>query len=81
MLAQGDRLDLAMIDADALAAGDQGFAWLGVGAAFTGARGQLAARAVGADLEVLGDLDGNGAADLAILVKATATLTSSAFLL
>lgn len=81
VLAQGDRIDLAAIDADTLAAGDQGFAWLGVGAAFTGVRGQLAARVVGTDLEVLGDVDGNGVADLAILVKATTTLTASAFLL
>jgi serralysin len=81
VLAQGDRIDLAAIDADPSAAGDQAFAWLGVGAAFTGASGQLAARQLGADLEVLGDVNGDGVADMAILVKNNATLTASAFIL
>ena len=61
--------------------GDQAFVWLGVGNAFTGAAGQLRGRVSGVDLEVLGDVDGDGVADFAVLLSSTSTLATSAFIL
>lgn len=56
-----DRLDLRPIDAEASAAGNQGFHFIGA-AAFSGAEGEL--RLAGHVLEA--DADGDGAADFAI---------------
>jgi len=77
----GDLIDLSALDADTATAGDQAFAWLGVGAAFGGVAGQLRGRTVGSDLEVLGDVDGDTVADFALLLRSTATLSASAFVL
>jgi Ca2+-binding RTX toxin-like protein len=62
---QGDRIDLAGIDASTLAAGDQAFSFIGA-SAFTGVAGQL--RFAGGFVQ--GDVDGNGAADFRIAVNA-----------
>lgn len=73
--ADGDRIDLSAIDADAAADGDQAFAFLG-SAAFTGnsgGGGELRWEAAGAGyLLVQGDLDQDGAADFSLLVRAPA---------
>ena len=66
-----DKIDLSRIDADGVAAGDQGFAFIG-GDAFSGVAGELRATF---DSEtnrwtIEGDVDGNGNADLRILVTA-----------
>ena len=77
---QGDRIDLSGIDADSTQAGDQGFAFLGR-EAFTGRAGQLRYEtAPGGMLRVSGDLNGDGAAELQFLVRASA-LTGADFLL
>ena len=66
------RIDLSSIDADANAAGDQAFNFIGSDA-FSGAAGEL--RAVfdaGSSIwTVSGDVDGDGLADLAIHVTTT----------
>jgi hypothetical protein len=61
--------------------GLQAFAWLGVGAAFNPTPGGLIARTMGSDLEVLGDVNGDAVADVALLLKATSTLCAGAFVL
>ncbi len=75
-----DRIDLSAIDTDVLAAGDQGFAWLG-DAAFTGMAGELRRQAEGADTLLLADLDGDGAADMAMLLAGSHALTAATFIL
>ena len=55
--AEGDRIDLAAIDANAALAGDQAFSFLGT-AAFTGAPGQLRYSVAGADVILQGTIAG-----------------------
>lgn len=66
-LAERDRIDLSAIDADLGAAGDQGFR---IVRRLTGDAGQMTVKFREADghTEVLGDVDGDGAADLRILL-------------
>ena len=73
--AQGDRIDLSQIDANALITGDQHFTYIG-SAAFTGA-GQLRF-----DKGVLsGDINGNRAADFSIDILAVKFLTADSLIL
>ena len=62
-----DRLDLSGIDADLASQADNGFAFIGTNA-FTGQAGQLRYQSDGANLRVQGDWNGDGIADLEILV-------------
>jgi serralysin len=70
-----DRIDLSAIDANAGTAGDDAFAWIGAGA-FTGAAGQLRAEAIGDQVHIYGDMNGDGRADLHIIASGTAILAS-----
>jgi Ca2+-binding RTX toxin-like protein len=63
--AQGDRIDLSLIDANAGAAGDQAFTYLGTGA-FTGVAGQLHTWYDAGKTIVSGDVNGDKLADFAI---------------
>lgn len=65
--AQGDRIDLTTIDANANVAGNQAFSYIG-GAAFTGVAGQLRVQASGTNQLVYGDVNGDGIADFLIVV-------------
>jgi hypothetical protein len=66
----GDRIDLSAIDASTTVAGNDAFAFIGSGA-FTDP-GQLRATDTGGgNWLVEGDIDGDGVADLAILVHVT----------
>lgn len=79
----GDLIDLAALDANQAAGGDQAFGFIG-SAAFSNTAGELrASHATGATWFVQGDTDGNGAADFELLVTlADASLiTSSDFVL
>ncbi|MEO3475217.1 calcium-binding protein [Roseomonas sp. CAU 1739] len=69
--AEGDRVDLSLIDADAALAGNQAFAFVG-NLAFTAA-GQVRAVASGANYLVLGNTDANLATAEFALVMTTAT--------
>jgi serralysin len=65
-----DRIDLSLLDADALQAGDQSFAWIG-GEAFTGTAGELRVAFEG-DMNMwalLGDVNGDAVADFRLLVS------------
>jgi serralysin len=60
-----DRIHLTEIDANAAAAGNQAFAFIG-GAAFSGAAGELRSYSVGGSNWVAGDVNGDGIADFTI---------------
>ena len=62
-----DRIDLSRVDANATAAGDQAFHWIGA-AAFSGAAGELRAYENGGIWFVEGDTTGDGVADLVISI-------------
>ena len=61
----GDSIDFSAIDADTTLGGDQAFAWIGVDGAFTAA-GQL--RYMSADKALEADTNGDGLADLRIIL-------------
>ncbi|MFV3130310.1 hypothetical protein [Niveispirillum sp. KHB5.9] len=73
--AEGDRIDLSGIDANSATPIDDAFTFLGV-AAFTNVAGQLRIQVVGTDLQLLGDINGDGTADFAITLTALTTLTA-----
>jgi Ca2+-binding RTX toxin-like protein len=72
--AQGDKLDLRLIDANAGLAGDQAFAFIG-STGFGSVAGEL--RFAAGVLE--GDVDGDGAADFQIQINGVASLTATNF--
>jgi Ca2+-binding RTX toxin-like protein len=74
-----DDIDLSTIDANASAAGNQAFSWIGT-AAFSGKAGQLHIVDQGSQVLVQGDIDGDRKADFDILVK-VGTLSASDFIL
>jgi Ca2+-binding RTX toxin-like protein len=74
--AGGDLIDLGGIDADTGSAGNQGFDFI-ANASFSGVAGEL--RFAGGRL--LGDVDGDGAADFGLTVQGVATLSESDLLL
>jgi Ca2+-binding RTX toxin-like protein len=74
--AQGDKIDLSAIDADATLAGDQAFTFIGNNANFSNRAGELRFNIAWVE----GDLDGNGAADFFLLVNAP-SLAASDFML
>jgi Ca2+-binding RTX toxin-like protein len=79
-----DRIDLSLIDANAAAADDQAFAFIG-SAAFSGTAGELRAAKDGTTgvWTIEGDVDGNGLPDFQIFVTATtaAEIGASDFIL
>lgn len=79
--AEGDRIDVSMIDANSTVSGDQAFAFIGA-AAFSRTAGEL--RAVVTDLNntlVSGDTDGNGFADFLVAVRGVIPLQATDFAL
>jgi Ca2+-binding RTX toxin-like protein len=77
-----DKIDLSRIDANAAAAGDQAFSWIGSGA-FSGTAGQLRAFQQGGTWLVEGDTNGDSVADLviALTLQGPASLGAGDFLL
>ncbi|HYW17139.1 MAG TPA: M10 family metallopeptidase C-terminal domain-containing protein [Allosphingosinicella sp.] len=68
-----DKIDLSRIDADKVVAGNQAFTW--IWNEFSGTAGELRARHLGGtDWQIEGDTDGNGIADLVILLTAPPTI-------
>ncbi len=60
-----DKIDLSRVDANASAAGDQAFSWIGA-AAFSGVAGQLRTYDSGGYRWIAGDTDGDSDADILI---------------
>jgi Ca2+-binding RTX toxin-like protein len=75
---QGDKIDLSAIDAVAGAIGNQQFTFIG-SAAFSGTSGELRFQQIGANLLVSGDVNGNGVADFALVLKGVASLQATDF--
>jgi Ca2+-binding RTX toxin-like protein len=77
-----DKIDLAAIDANAGAAGDQAFSFIGAGE-FAGTAGELQVRpfGVGVHTVISGDVDGNGRAYFQILLSGSVALQATDFLL
>ena len=65
-----DKIDVSSIDANSTVGSDQAFSFIG-SAAFSHTAGELRAELVSGVWHVAGDIDGNGAADFAILLTAT----------
>ena len=76
-----DHVDLAAIDADTSAAGDQAFSFIG-SAAFSHAAAQLRQTGDGAGNTVIeGDIQGDGVGDFQILLKGAYALQGADFIL
>ncbi len=77
--AQGDSLDLSLVDA--IAGGtDDAFAFIGT-AAFSGTAGQLRYQTNATSTFIQGDMDGDGVADFWIVLTGAHSLTSADFVL
>ncbi|MDB5695077.1 MAG: calcium-binding protein [Sphingomonas bacterium] len=76
----GDRIDLSPIDADASTPGDDAFAWIGA-AAFTNIAGQLRASVIDGFTTIEADTNGDGTADLSILLPTNPALVAGDFVL
>ncbi len=74
--ADGDRIDLSGMDANSATPANDSFTFIGT-ALFSGVAGEVRIQAVGADLQVLGDLNGDGTADFAITLTALTTLVAT----
>lgn len=78
--AEGDRIDVSLVDANSALAGDQTFAFLGTGA-FSGTAGQLRYQQISGNTYVQGDLNGDGAADFWIRLDGLHNVVSTDFIL
>jgi len=73
---EGDKIDLAGIDANVNVAGDQAFAFIG-SAAFSGVAGELRVGTISGERVLIGDVDGDLASDLVIRVDSSQQLIAS----
>jgi Ca2+-binding RTX toxin-like protein len=78
--AQGDRIDLGAMDANATVVGDQAFAFIGT-TAFTHHAGELRFAVSGGNTVVSGDVNGDGVADFNIVLTGAITLVAADFVL
>jgi autotransporter-associated beta strand protein len=78
-----DRLNFRQIDTDPLAGGDQAFAFIGTTAFGAGGAAQIRYVNLGADLRVEADVDGDGVADMHVLLAGAGAqvLTAADFVL
>lgn len=78
-----DRINFALIDADAATAGDQAFAFIGTAAFAANGVGQVRYTNSGADLAVQADVNGDGIADMEIILQGLngQALTNADFIL
>jgi Ca2+-binding RTX toxin-like protein len=78
--AEGDRIRLDLIDANAGVAGDQAFAFIGTNA-FTGTAGELRYSQSGGNTYVEGDVNGDGLADFMVRLDGLHSLVGTDFAL
>jgi hypothetical protein len=64
-----DRLNFAKLDGNAAAAGDQAFGFVGTAAFTSSGLGQIRYQDSGADLIVQADVNGDGAADMEVVLQ------------
>lgn len=79
--AEGDRIDLSLIDAKTHTAGNDAFTFIGDAAFVAGVDGQLRAVTYGSGWLVTGDLNGDRIADFGIYVVSPTALTAGDFIL
>jgi hypothetical protein len=77
---QGDKISLSAIDANANVSNNQAFSFIGT-AAFSNVAGQLRYETSGGVTTISGDVNGDGIADLQILVSGSLALVASDFVL
>ncbi|HEV2816696.1 MAG TPA: DVUA0089 family protein, partial [Allosphingosinicella sp.] len=75
-----DHIDLSLIDANPATGGNDAFTFIGT-SAFHNVAGEVRYDVTGGNAHIFADLDGNGVADMEIIVNSVATLTSSDFFL
>ncbi|HYI49486.1 MAG TPA: calcium-binding protein [Allosphingosinicella sp.] len=75
-----DKIDLSSIDADAGTSGNQAFTFIGTDA-FSAIAGEVRFNFNGTDTYVKADMDGDGAADLVIILSGSVTPLASDFML
>ncbi len=73
--ASGDKFRLALIDANSTTIGDDAFSFIGT-SAFHNVAGELRYQVEGDSLRLQGDVDGNGIADMDIIVSHTTTIST-----
>lgn len=78
--AQGDKIIVGYIDADINIDGNQAFNFIG-DAAFSNTAGELAYTVSGDEYTLMGDTDGDGAANFTIIVHSATALTATDFVL
>jgi Ca2+-binding RTX toxin-like protein len=78
--AQGDKIDLSLIDANNGAAGDQAFTFIGTGL-YTGVAGQLRYASDGAVTTIAGDINGDAKSDFHIQLAGAIGLVAGDFVL
>jgi hypothetical protein len=78
--AQGDRIDLRLVDADLTLDSNQAFAFIGT-EAFSGTAGELRYRHVSGNTVVQGDVNGDGVADFSIRLDGLHSLNAADFML
>ncbi|WP_343714260.1 hypothetical protein [Inquilinus sp.] len=78
--AEGDRIDLAAVDANTLAAGNQAFTFIGTGL-YTGVAGQLRFAFNGPDTTIAGDVNGDRVTDFHIVLTGDIALVAADFML
>lgn len=78
--AEGDRINLALVDANSSSLSDEAFTFIGAGA-FAHAAGQLRYEQIDGNTYVQGDTDGDGVADFWLKLDGLQTLTSGDFFL
>ncbi|MDR6288339.1 Ca2+-binding RTX toxin-like protein [Inquilinus ginsengisoli] len=78
--AEGDRIDLHLIDANAAAGANQAFHFIGTGA-FTHHAGELHYAIAGGVTTISGDVDGNGTADFSVALTGSVALVAGDFVL
>ena len=78
--AQGDRIDLSVIDASTSAAGNQAFSLIGSGL-YTGVAGQLRFAVNGGVTTIAGDVNGDKVSDFHIQLTGTIALVAADFVL
>ncbi len=78
--AQGDKIDLSLIDANTGTAGDQAFTFIGSGL-YTHHAGELRFAVSGGQTTIAGDINGDGQSDFHIVLSGAVSLQASDFVL